>query len=285
MCFNRQMGSQGAAAWHLAALLLAVSWSSATPANEVNGKYGWYWGDAAIAEIEAEKETKPERKPLPPPPSQAKLMEMHPDDINNLRDEYLKQAIWRTTPENVRDYYTILDTVRRKSLAFTAVSSLVMLENPALNVNRDYPTSDSGFTQHAKLRAESIERVLDQARESFGLVFFSSETCSYCVIQRDSLAMFHDRHGWEIKEVDINRTPRATERFDIKITPTIIVIQRNSDKWMPIAVGALPVPKLKENIYRAVRMLRGEITPEQFLTMDFEKDGTLDPLSREGVVP
>jgi len=245
--------------------------------NDQGKKCGWFWYEDPPP-IPADPDKK-EREPLPPLPPRSELMEMHPEDLRKMQQEYLEQAVWQTTPENVKDYYVVHDAIRRKSLAFTNVTGLVMLQNPELNVGREYPITNPGREAFTKVRRDGYKGTLVDFRDQFGLIVFTKQHCEYCVLQKNILKYFTQQHGWGVKEIDIQQNPTAAARFNVDFTPITIVVQRNSENWMPVAVGSESLRAVEENVYRAVRLLRGETTPEQFFMMDHERGGVFDSMA------
>lgn len=237
-------------------------------------KRGWWWGEKTPP-----SEVKPdeEYKELPPPPPQADLMDMHPRKIEKILKEYFDQAVWRPTPEHVRDYYLVQDVVRKKALAYTAVTGLVMQQSPYLDVSAEYPSAVPGRDAATRMRKESLVGKLSQYRNDFALLFFTSKSCQWCEVQRGATVYFTERHGWKIKEIDIADQPAAAARFGVEVTPFLVMIDRSSDKWMPVAVGVRSLPDLEEATYRSARLMKGEITPDQFYTMDYQQGGAFDP--------
>jgi conjugal transfer pilus assembly protein TraF len=158
------------------------------------------------------------------------------------------------------------------------VTETVMLENPDLNMNSVYPTTNAGQAARHEERQNSLELRLAQEREQAALVLLTRASCSFCEAQRAVLKHFQSRHGWEVKEVDLDAMPQAVARFGTDVTPTTLVIFRNSSDWMPVAVGVESVPRVEESVYRAVRLIRGETTPQQFTLQEFQDGSPLDPV-------
>lgn len=79
--------------------------------------------------------------------------------------------------------------------------------------------------------------------------------------------------------MDLDRRPEAGTRFGIEVTPTTMVIRRNSKQHMIIASGVEAYPNLAQMAYQAVRLLTGDIRPEQFMTGAGEEDGFFDALA------
>ncbi|MDK8465882.1 conjugal transfer protein TraF [Marinobacter sp. SS13-12] len=238
---------------------------------------GYHWYEEPVKPSESEDPEKAERQPLPPPPSASEMMDMHPDDLKAMLENYLKEAVWLRTPESVLSYYRIQDVVRRKAAGFTAVSNMVMLQNPQLNGASQYPITAPGRKAELQQRASNQSKYLGNYRGQYALALFSTEECPYCSPQRNILKLVSDRTGIETTEVNINRNPSAQARFDVQVTPMVILIERNSERWMPVAVGVESAAKITANAYRAIRYLRGETTPEQFLTPEYRQGGFFDP--------
>jgi conjugal transfer pilus assembly protein TraF len=238
---------------------------------------GYHWYEEPVKPSDSEDPMKKERQPLPPPPLAAEMMDMHPDDLKAMLENYLKEAVWLRTPESVLAYYRIQDVVRRKAAGFTAVSNMVMLQNPKLSGASQYPITSPGRKAELQQRASNQSEYLANYRGKYALALFSTLECPYCDPQRNILKLVSDRTGLELTEVNINENPNAQARFDVQVTPMVILIERNSERWMPLAVGVESATKITANAYRAIRYLRGETTPEQFLTPEYRQGGFFDP--------
>jgi conjugal transfer pilus assembly protein TraF len=91
------------------------------------------------------------------------------------------------------------------------------------------------------------------------------------IIQR-----FQEEMGWQVTLLDLDKRP-MWERFGVEITTTM-VIRRGSQQRMIIASGVEAYPNLAQMAYQAVRLLRGDIRPEQFMTGPGEDAGFFDAL-------
>jgi conjugal transfer pilus assembly protein TraF len=115
--------------------------------------------------------------------------------------------------------------------------------------------------------------------DEFALVMFSRESCGYCRVQWPILQRFREEMGWQVTLVDLDTRPQIKERFGIEITPTTMLIRRGSAQRMPIASGVEAYPNLIQTAYQAVRLLRGDIRPQQFLSGPGEENGFFDALA------
>ena len=113
----------------------------------------------------------------------------------------------------------------------------------------------------------------------FALVMFSRTSCGYCRVQWPILQRFQEETGWQIIREDLDRRPELGARFGVEVTPTTMVIRRNSAQRMVIANGVEAFPTLIQTAYQAVKLLSGDIRPEQFLTGAGEENGFFDALA------
>lgn len=214
---------------------------------------------------------------LGPPPSESELASMHPKQVEKLIEDYRQFALWKTEPTHVEWYYRLQDHARRRSLAFMNVTEYVMLRNADLNMNSEYPTNTPGQNARVAARDSALKQRLARERDSAALVFLTQPGCGYCDAQRAVLKYFQDAHGWAIREIDITQDALAVTRFGTDYTPTTILIFRDNKDWVPVAVGSESLPKLEESVYRSLRLARGEISPQQFTTREYQDGGMNDP--------
>jgi conjugal transfer pilus assembly protein TraF len=108
---------------------------------------------------------------------------------------------------------------------------------------------------------------------------FSRTSCGYCRVQWPILQRFQEETGWQIIREDLDRRPELGARLGVEVTPTTMVIRRNSAQRMVIANGVEAFPTLIQTAYQAVKLLSGDIRPEQFLTGAGEENGFFDALA------
>lgn len=239
-------------------------------------RYGYWWKRERI-----EPEEDPKYPELGPPPSEAALQAMHPEQVEELISKYRKNALWRMSPETVTWYFQLQDFARRKARAFMNVTEFVMLSNPDLNMQTVYPTNPSGQAARVAQRTQDIGLRLTRERGNAALVMLAKEGCEYCEAQRPILKMFQERYGWDVRELDIDRVPGAKERFGTDFTPTTLIIFRDRPDWMPVALGVETLERVEEGAYRALRFINKEVDPDQFTLQGFQDGGLYDPQKRK----
>lgn len=236
--------------------------------------YWWYETPPPPTEPDAVEElVKPEIPPM------AQLATWTPPRIRKLIEQQRDYAATVLTVEAVADFWRLQDFARRKARAFAGVTQLAMLKHPELNSKSANPmVGDARAEMNAQ--KDGLRRSYLRAKAGeFALVMFSRATCGYCRVQWPILQRFQEEMGWQVTLMDIDLRPELARRYGIEITPTTMVIRRNSAQRMVIASGVETYPNLAQTAYQATRLLSGDIRPEQFMTGPGEEDGFFDALA------
>ncbi|WP_447725649.1 conjugal transfer protein TraF [Sphingomonas koreensis] len=253
----------------------AAAQTAAAAPTSLPVKQGYWWYEAP----------KPaERKPVdddlakPVIPPMAVLATWTPPRIRKLIEQQRDYAATVLTVDAVADFWRLQDFARRKARAFAGVTQIAMLQHPELNSRSANPmvgdarselTAEKDAIRRAYLRGKASE---------FALVMFSRTRCGYCRVQWPILQRFQEEMGWQVTLMDLERRPELGTRFGVEITPTTMLIRRGSQQRMIIASGVEAFPNLAQMAYQAVRLLSGDIRPEQFMTGPGEDDGFFDAL-------
>ena len=264
------------------------------PLTEENGKAyygdakrGWWWYEKIpLEKKEPEKKTGDGEKRSPHLSDYAmeELWNMYPDDFQAVLMAFQKKAVQVPSENNVREYYVVQDIARRKSLAFANASAAVMQKYPDLSVAADYPITAPGRNAAVSQRTEEIESRIRGAREEFALIYFSSAGCPYCAEEGSILGRFVEKYGWDIREIDAEREPAVSSVFGIETTPTLLLVYRGNSDHITVSAGVASLAEIEEKLYRGIRLLKNEITPEEYSLYEFQRGGAFDvkaPLRRD----
>ncbi len=241
--------------------------------NDAKSGYWFY--------LEAEKEEEAiELPPAPYIPRGRALEALKPSEIQELINDQLDYALVSQTTEAVADYHRLIDLSRRRARGFAALTNIVLLENPGLNPRSAYPVTNAGRDELTRTRERERTRRLHKERQEFALIMFSSKNCTFCTSQWNVLQLFAERTGWIVNKTDIHLEPDKAGRFGVEGTPRTIMIRRNTNQWFTVAVGSESYPVIADNAYRGIRLLKGEITNQQFFNSEGDDGGFFDPTSR-----
>lgn len=209
-----------------------------------------------------------------------KLWTMHPDDFQALLNDFQKKAVTTLKEDDVRDFWFMQDIARRRSLAFANVTAEVMQKTPSLNVEKDYPTNTPGRNSYVVMQRQAVSDLIKGARDEYGIIYFYKEGCPYCEAQDGINRLFVNEYGWDVTRIDIERSPELAARFGVEMTPSMYLIYKNNLKdFFPVSSGVTTEEDMKENIYRGMRILKGESVPENFSEYGFEEGSAFDALA------
>lgn len=248
-------------------------------------KHGWFWYEDPPPEQDKQKEGRKGQKiprKLPSLDSYTidDLWNMYPDDFQELLNVLQKKAVQAPTEQNITEYLTMQDIARRKALAYTNATMYVTQKHPDLfSVNQVYPTAGPGITARVQMQQSEIFQTISQAGFDHALIFFVQPGCGFCEKQDGILAYFRDKYGWPIKTVNISKNINAAARFNVTVTPTLLLVRKGQDKYIKVATGVIALTELERKLYRAIRFLQGNTRADNFLMYDFQKGSTLDPTS------
>ncbi len=274
--------------WLICSLMFAAGATAADQEARFydDTRHGWFWYEDPPP-VQDESEIKPDSaSPLPRNISSLdiysidQLWNMYPDDFQELLNVLQKKAVQTPTEQNIMEYLTMQDIARRKALAYTNATMYVTQKYGELfNVNHVYPTAGPGITARVRMQQNEIFQTVSRAGNDHALIFFVSPGCSFCEKQAGILAYFKDKYGWQIKTVDISRNINAAARFNITITPTLLLIKKGQEKYMTVTSGVIALSELERKLYRAIRSLQGNTRGDNFLMYDFQKGSAFDPTS------
>ncbi len=268
-------------------MLCLVSPAASQPAGpDANTFYdksrqGWFWYENPPVAME-KQEGQPEKTPHGALSLDTfaieNLWSMHPDDFQELLNGFQKQAVQFPSEENVLQYLTIQDIARRKALAYTHTASYVTQKYSNLfRMNQVYPTTGPGVTARVQMQRGEIAEALGSGRADHALLFFVNPHCPFCEQQQQILGYFMEKYDWQVRTVDTEQQPEAAARFNITVTPTLLLIKKGQSESMPVATGVISLSELERKLYRAIRYLGGQTDGDNFLLYDFQKDSALDP--------
>jgi conjugal transfer pilus assembly protein TraF len=209
------------------------------------------------------------------------MMAWHPEQIRELFKQAHEFHVMAPTLETAGDIQRLKAVMNKKARAAAAVEQLALLTNPAISGVSENAINPSVRSLQRKQRDRTIGQRLLKERQQFALIFLTQPGCETCIFQRNVMAAFAERYGWRIKEVDIQANPMAKARFSVQVTPTTLIIGKQSQEWLPVSIGSDSLISLTRNVYQGIRLLSAEINPSQWLTAPTQTDSLYDPGPRK----
>ena len=254
--------------------------ASASYYTESSKGWWWYQKEPQKQADKPEKKKPPKFTPSLKDYSYEQIWEMHPDQFQEFAEALKKKAVQKPSEENVKDYFEVQEIARKKALAFSNVAQFVWQKYPELTTRKDYPITTPGNLARIAQINEERQRTLRDNRDDFALLYFQRPDCSYCDEQSRILDWFTSETGWTVKKVDIQENPGLAGKFSVEITPTMILIQKGNQDYLPVSAGVISADEIEDKAYRAVRLLKGEVTPEEYSLYEFQKGGSFDVKKR-----
>ena len=245
-------------------------------AGDTTGQRGYWWYQAP-----PKPPAKPEPDDLVKPaiPPMAELATWTPPKIRKLIEAQRDYAATVLTVDAVADFWRLQDFARRKARAFAGVTQVAMLRHPELNARSANPLVGEARDRMGAMKEATRLAYLRAHAGQFALVMFSRSSCGYCRVQWPIIERFREETGWQVTLMDLDRRPDLGARFGVSVTPTTMVIRRGSAQRMVVATGVEAYPGLAQTAYQAVKLLTGDIKPQQFLTGAGEEGGFFDALA------
>lgn len=207
------------------------------------------------------------------------LWDMKPKELSDLIDAFKDQSVRTLKEEHVHDFYLMMDMGRRKAAGFANVQQVVVNKYPDVSMEHDTSINAPGQDALKQIKNTEVSQKLDRSRNEYGLIFFYRPGCSYCDVEEKVLRFFHDSRRIEIKGVNIADRPDLAAQFNITITPTLILVQKGNEGYQPISYGVISLEELDYRVFSTIRLMEGQIAPEQYGVRDFERGGAYDPLA------
>ncbi|VAK79323.1 TraF precursor [Enterobacter cloacae] len=110
--------------------------------------------------------------------------------------------------------------------------------------------------------SQAMNQYLFKNRLNFALLYFVQPGCVYCQHQLPVMDAFQAQSGWYVKTIDIIQNPEVRSKFNVNATPVIVLIKRNgsSSNWQTVSIGYSPLPTLRADVFKLVRILNGYAT-------------------------
>lgn len=187
-----------------------------------------------------------------------KVSTMPVKDFSKLFEDVQDYALTYRTLENFDTYARLRQVMFQRSAEFMNVGTLWGQLHPEATDEDWFPTSGFGQEAYQAQTAAIRSSYIRDNRENFGLLYFYRETCGFCQKQTPIIRYFEDMSGWKVKAVDADRIPEAVARFNVKSVPMLVLVERETERWLPVASGLMTYEELEERLYRTIKYLNGE---------------------------
>jgi len=249
---------------------------AADSVTDYNPEKGWYWYQNPPKKQKKQKKKTAKKSIHYQTYTYKQLYNMYPDKFQAILKRALKQAVQYPTVKNVKQYLILQDIARRKAAEYTNVVTYVTQNNPSLSLLKDYPNATPGINTRRGQMYEENREVLSKAAGKYGLLFFVKDKCPYCNRESGIVKYLEDKYNWDVVTINISKQPHAASVFKVKYVPQLVLVDRQSGKWIDAGNGVLAENQLENRLYRGVRYFQGKIDPKNWNIYDFQRGGGFD---------
>lgn len=174
-------------------------------------------------------------------------------------------AILRPTEANVLSYIKYQQEQMARSTKFADVWQKALWKNPELDYNVATPISSIGHEARDEIRQAKIKKMMPLIGERYGLFFFYTSTCPYCIKYSSIIKAFSTHYNVPViaVSVDGNTLPEwpesminqgQLEAFGLggKPVPITVLFDNKSKELITLGFGLLTVSELEERIYELI---------------------------------
>ncbi len=236
-------------------------------------EHGFYWyaqedeqDDISLQKEEYISQGITTSEPWPQP---EEAWNLTPKELGSWLDQATQEAVKTPSEENVLRWVQYMDIARKKAMQFSSTWAWVIQKNPQY-ANASFPMTVPGRRAYNRARFNEIQKVLGENSHRFALLLFV-DNGPFTMQAKRLAGLFMKDTGWQVKIVDVTRTPEIAAALGVKFAPQMWLIGKDSPKPVPVAVGLVSMRQLEMRVYRAVRIITGESQPQEYGVHDFEK--------------
>ena len=244
-------------------------------------KKGFYNYEILIKEVPEKKkqaESKENNQMSFPPKLQLstrELMTMHPDIFTALLDDYHKKAMTTLSVEDAGDVYQMQKIAIARARGYSNVMS-ILTQKEVAGYDQVMPTTKPGIYASAKLKKSVEYNYITGKIDNYALIYFYQDSCQSCMAQSMINEELVKDIDIRIKEIDVGdlRHRKLVSMLNITSTPTMYLIKKGEPGEMQIASGVVSVPNLINRLYKTIRLLEGDSSPQNF-NLNAKDEGTV----------
>lgn len=232
-----------------------ASWWDENPWADPDRGFNWY--PDPKEEIKPQEKKKAEEKPKT-------IYEMTSlDEIKKELDRLKGEAVVNPTEKNVLAFLKAQNFVMDKASMFADVSRRVVWANPEVNYSARSPTVNFA-RDRAKSRTDTKrDENLKSLSETHGILFFARSDCDFCHDEAPILKAFSIKTGMPVLTVSLDGKPIpmfpdakpdngismiASSGNGIQTVPAVFLIDRKTQKMIPLGTGVIASEELAERI-------------------------------------
>ena len=249
--------------------------------EDSTAEHGFYWYVQEDEQDDISKQEKgfqnTEMSEVWPLPEEA--WKLTPKELGKWLDRATQEAVRMPSEQNVLRWVQYMDIARKKAMQFSSTWAWVIQKNPQY-ANASFPMTVPGRRAYNRARFNEIQKVLGENSHRFALLLFI-DNGPFTMQAKRLAGLFMKDTGWQVKIVDVTRTPEIAAALGVKFAPQMWLIGKDNPKPVPVAAGLVSMRQLEMRVYRAVRIITGKSLPQEYGLHDFEKISFSPPVEQK----
>jgi len=189
---------------------------------------------------------------------------MHPDEFAKVLEEVENYAMSYRSLKTFDDYAKLRSIAINRSIEFANIGSLWAQLNPTDSNESWYPMSGYGRSSYQIAVSDIKTDYIRANKDNFGLLYFYRTNCPYCVKQTPVIEYYEEKNGWDVIYINADTSRESLIKFNIQTVPTMVLVDRASEKWLPLTVGLHTLDEIEDRVYRTIRYIKGDTNEKDF---------------------
>lgn len=186
------------------------------------------------------------------------------DIQKKLEDLRVKSVIYPTN-KNILEYIAFQNQLLERSEKFSNMWQKAIWRNPELDFMVKTPLSTVGHAVRDEVKIDSRAKLLQEVGKRYGLFFFYTTRCPYCIKYSPIVKVFAESHGISVLPVSLDggKLPEwpdsvhnngQLESFGLagKPVPITVLFDNQNKKLVIVGFGLLTVNELEDRIYELI---------------------------------
>ncbi|MCP3851344.1 MAG: conjugal transfer protein TraF [Gammaproteobacteria bacterium] len=144
------------------------------------------------------------------------------------------------------------------------------LLNPEFTDEYNFPVNVYARKMKQALDEKKDKKILRELAQDSEIYIFLMGGCEYCPKMEKHLNRFAKKYGFKVEAVSLNKYKskyfkttmdlELARALDVKIAPTVFLVNKNDNHRYQIAIGVMSIQELEENSLQASKLMKEGIS-------------------------
>jgi conjugal transfer pilus assembly protein TraF len=245
-----------------------VGHTSETPTFFKDHARGWFWyEDPLLESLDGPPDVESEEQNLKGENNKESKPKTATERLNDVQvhlKELKAKAILEPTRQNVKAYQEMQLRIVNQSQVFSDAWLMNVYMNPQLDENVRSPSAQGARVVLYENERLEKQQIIKNLKNSYGLFYFYSGSCSYCQSFGPIIKQFADTYGWEVIAISLDGAPSTvfknwqpdngiSQRWGVQTVPAVFAINPETDHVIPVANGFTGIDEMEKRIVTVVK--------------------------------